>query len=149
MTAVPANRRRSQRLFIQIPVDVEGKLPNKSEFSERAQTIVVNAHGALVELGISLDPGQRVVLRNVRTTEKIASEVKLVTPGESGKFNVALEFVDPNPGFWHISFPGRLVRATRRSGQEDLISRVSRHLFCNFAGRPKAANPAHSACYRQ
>jgi hypothetical protein len=105
MTPIPAHRRRSQRLFIQIPVDVEGELANKSEFSEKAQTIVVNAHGALVELGISLDPGQRVVLRNVRTTEKIASEVKLVTPGEFGKFNVALEFVDSNPGFWHISFP--------------------------------------------
>jgi hypothetical protein len=105
MTPISANRRRSQRLFIQIPIHVEGVLANKSEFSEEAQTIVVNGHGALVEMAASLDPGQRIVLRNVRTTEKIASEVKLVTPGESGKFNVALEFVDPNPGFWHITFP--------------------------------------------
>lgn len=105
MTSSIANRRRSQRLFIQIPVVVEGQLANKSEFSDKAQTVVVNAHGALVELGVSLEPGQRVLLRNVRTNEKIASEVKLVTPGESGKYNVALEFVDPNPGFWHISFP--------------------------------------------
>jgi hypothetical protein len=105
MTPISANRRRSQRLFIQTPVYVDGVLANKSEFSEKAQTIVVNAHGALVEMDVSLDPGQRVILCNVRTSEKIASEVKLVTPGESGKFNVALEFVDPNPAFWHISFP--------------------------------------------
>jgi hypothetical protein len=105
MTANPANRRRSQRLFLQVPVVIEGQLANKSEFSENAHTVVVNAHGALVELGISLDPGKRVLLRNIRTSEKIASEVKLVTPGESGKFNVALEFVDPDPSFWHISFP--------------------------------------------
>jgi hypothetical protein len=105
MTSNPANRRRSQRLFIQIPVVIEGRLANKSEFSANAHTVVVNAHGALVELDVSLDAGLRVVLSNTRTSEKIASEVKLVTPGELGKFNVALEFVDPNPGFWHISFP--------------------------------------------
>jgi hypothetical protein len=105
MTAAPSNRRRSQRLFLQIPVVVEWQLANKSECSERAQTVVVNAHGALVELGVSLDTGQRVLLRNLRSNESIASVVKLVTPGESGKLNVALEFVDPNPSFWHISFP--------------------------------------------
>jgi hypothetical protein len=105
MTAAPINRRRSQRLFLQIPVVVEGELANKSGFSEEGHTVVVNAHGALVELGVSLEPEQRVLLRNVRTGEQIASTVKLVTPGESGKFNAALEFVDPSPGFWHISFP--------------------------------------------
>ncbi len=105
MTTSSDNRRRSQRLFLQIPIVVEGKTANKSEFTEKAQTVVVNAHGALVEMGVSMDPGQRVLLHNARTHEKIASVVKLVTPGESGKFNVALEFVDPNPGFWHISFP--------------------------------------------
>ena len=105
MTPTNDNRRRSQRLFLQIPIIVEGELANKSAFSEKANTVVVNAHGALTEMGISLDPGQRVVLRNARTQEMVASVVKLVTPGESGKFNVALEFVDPNPGFWHISFP--------------------------------------------
>ncbi|MBZ5658955.1 MAG: hypothetical protein LAO08_00975 [Acidobacteriia bacterium] len=115
MTSTISNRRRSQRLFIQIAVQVQGRLANKSEFSENAHTVVVNAHGALVELGIPLDQGQRVILHNIRTSEKIASEVKLVTPGESGKFNVALEFVDPNPGFWHISFPPEDWSAQRLS----------------------------------
>jgi hypothetical protein len=120
MMATPDNRRRSQRLFIQIPVIVEGELANKSNFSEKAHTVVVNAHGALVELGVSLEPEQRILLRNVRTNEKIASVVKLVTPGEPGKFNVALEFVDPNPGFWHITFPpedwaARRLDATKKS----------------------------------
>jgi hypothetical protein len=105
MTSTSSNRRRSQRLFIQISVAIEGRLANKTEFSENAHTVVVNAHGALVEMGMPLDQGQRVILRNIRTSEKIASEVKLVTPGESGKFNVALEFVEANPSFWHISFP--------------------------------------------
>ncbi|MBZ5642729.1 MAG: hypothetical protein LAO19_08225 [Acidobacteriia bacterium] len=105
MTSNPSNRRRSQRLFIQVAVQIQWRSANKSECSEDAHTVVVNAHGALVEMAVPLDQGQRVTLINVRTKENIASEVKLVTPGETRKFNVALEFVDPNPGFWHISFP--------------------------------------------
>jgi len=99
------NRRRSQRLFLQVPIVVEGQLPNKTKFSENARTVVVNAHGALVELGVTLEQGQVVILRNAVSNERIESTVKLVSRGESGKFNLALEFNSPSPGFWHISFP--------------------------------------------
>ena len=100
-----SNRRRSQRLFLQVRVVVEGKLANKSPFSEETHTIIVNAHGALVELGVSLELGQSVTLLNVRTSEKTECAVKLVTPAEAKKFNTALEFTKPNSGFWRISFP--------------------------------------------
>jgi hypothetical protein len=100
-----SNKRRSQRLFLQVRVLVEWKQPNKSPSSEETHTIVVNAHGALVELGAPLDQGQIVSLLNLRTTEKSDCEVKLVTPAGVGKFNTALEFTTPNPGFWRISFP--------------------------------------------
>jgi hypothetical protein len=100
-----SNKRRSQRLFLPVRVVVEGKRANKSPFSEETHTIVLNAHGALVEMTISLDQGQIVTLQNVRTTEKSECQVKLVTPSGAGKFNAALEFTNPNPSFWHISFP--------------------------------------------
>jgi hypothetical protein len=98
-------RRRSQRLFLQVRVIVEAKLAGKSPFSEETHTIVVNAHGALVELSASLDQGQAVILHNVRTSEKAECTVKLVTPAEAKKFNTAIEFTVPNPRFWRISFP--------------------------------------------
>jgi hypothetical protein len=97
-------KRRSQRLFLQVRVVVEGKLANKP-FSEECLTIIVNAHGALVEMKISLEQGQTVTLLNVRTGEKTECAVKLVTPAEARKFNTAVEFKTPNPGFWRISFP--------------------------------------------
>jgi hypothetical protein len=103
--STPVIRRRSQRLFLQVPVIVKGQLANKSDFSETTKTVVLNAHGALVELEAALEAGQTVILRNARTNEQEESIVKLVTPGESGKFNVALEFKNPSPSFWHISFP--------------------------------------------
>ena len=99
------NRRRSQRLFLQVQIIVQGKLAKKSPFSEETHTIVVNAHGALVELSASLDQGQIVSLQNVRTAERIECTVKLITPAGAGKFNVALEFLEHNAEFWRISFP--------------------------------------------
>ena len=98
-------RRRSQRLFLQVRVVVEGQLADKSPFSEETHTIVVNAHGALVEMRVSLDQGQIVSLRNVVTGEKSECAIKLVTPTGPGKYNAALEFTNPNPEFWRISFP--------------------------------------------
>jgi hypothetical protein len=105
MEPTSKQRRRSQRLFLQVRVVIEGKLAGKSSFSEETHTIVVNAHGALVELGMSLDQDQAVTLLNVRTGEKVECTVKLVTPAEAKKFNTALEFIVPNPRFWRISFP--------------------------------------------
>jgi hypothetical protein len=99
------NRRRSQRLYLQVHVVVQGKLGKKTPFREETHTSVVNAHGALVEVSASIDQGQIVSLQNVRTAETVDCTVKLVTPSGDGKFNAALEFVKPNAEFWRISFP--------------------------------------------
>ena len=105
LKSISSTQRRSQRLFIQVPVVVEAQLTNESKFSETTRTLVVNAHGALVESSTQLEQGQTLILRSVRTNEQQESLVKLVSPGDSGKFNVALEFTKPNPTFWHITFP--------------------------------------------
>jgi hypothetical protein len=100
-----SNKRRSQRLFIQVKVAIEGKAANKSALQEETHTIVVNAHGALVEMAAQLDQGQLVTMRNARTNDAAECVVKLVTPSTGGKFSTALEFTKPNPSFWHVSFP--------------------------------------------
>lgn len=98
-------RRRSQRLFLQVHVILHGKLANQSPFTEETHTVVVNAHGALLEISNQLEQGQIVTLQNVLTTEKVECAVKLVTPKAARKFNTAIEFTKPNPDFWRISFP--------------------------------------------
>lgn len=99
------SRRRSQRLFLQVRIIVEGTLVNKTPFKEDTHTIIVNAHGALVEMDTSLEQGQSVTLQNVRTSDKIECTVKLVQRASGGKYPTAFEFTTPNPGFWRISFP--------------------------------------------
>ena len=100
-----ASRRRSQRLFLQVRIIVEGTLLNQKPFREDTHTIIVNAHGALVEMESSLEQGQSVIMHNVRTSEKIECTVKLVQRASGGKYPTALEFTKANPGFWRISFP--------------------------------------------
>jgi hypothetical protein len=99
------SRRRSQRLFLQVRIIVEGTLPNQNPFKEDTHTIIVNAHGALVGMENTLEQGQSVTMQNVRTSEKIECTVKLVQRASGGKYPTAFEFTKPNPGFWRISFP--------------------------------------------
>jgi phosphopantetheine adenylyltransferase len=98
-------RRRSQRLFLQIRVVIEGNASGKPAFEENTRTIIVNAHGALVELAAAVEEGQKLLLKNSQTNEKQESIVKLVSAGEGRNFNVAVEFTTPNPDFWSVNFP--------------------------------------------
>ncbi len=100
-----STRRRSQRVFLQVRIVVQGKLAGKPAFEETTRTILVNAHGALVELRVAVEQGQILVLKNAQTNEKQESVVKLVSAGERQNFNVAVEFTTPNPGFWSVKFP--------------------------------------------
>jgi hypothetical protein len=45
-----------------VPIVVEELRAGESQFSGTAHTILVNAHGALVEMSVSLVQGQTVVL---------------------------------------------------------------------------------------
>jgi hypothetical protein len=105
MAEITTTRRRSQRLFLRVPVVVQVSEPNGPTFLEETHTVVLNAHGTLLEMQAALETGQTVSLKNLRTSEQIECTVKLVTASDGGKFNVALEFKKPNASFWQISFP--------------------------------------------
>ena len=113
MTEITTTRRRSQRLFLRVPVVVQVSEPNRPPLLEETHTIVLNAHGTLLEMRASLDTGQIVTLKNLRTSEQIDCTVKLVTPSDNGKFNIALEFKNPNASFWQITFPPEDWGSTR------------------------------------
>jgi hypothetical protein len=100
-----SRQRRSQRLVLAIPIIVEGELAPDTPFSEQTQTVILNAHGALLQTATPLQAGQHVTLRNLFTNEKQESMVVSAKVDEESKSVVALEFTTPNPDFWHISFP--------------------------------------------
>jgi len=96
--------RRSSRVFRRVRVAASGKGRNGRRFREICETIVINAHGALIYLGQELDMSALVVLHNPFTQED--QECRVVYLGDdSGKGQrVGLEFLQPAPHFWGVEF---------------------------------------------
>ena len=62
-----ANRRRSQRVLMKIPVRVSGQAGAALFFEEDTHTLAISAHGALMLVAAPVYRGQRFTLSNVQT----------------------------------------------------------------------------------
>src|SRR5712671_291235 len=98
-------QRRSQRVTIKVSVLVLAEGAENKPVSEETRTVTVNAHGAMVLLGLKVSIGQLLTLRNSRTGEEVACRVVYVSPHEAEKRQVGVDFMEPCPRFWRISFP--------------------------------------------
>jgi hypothetical protein len=98
-------KRRSQRLALSVPV-VAYKLPNVGRhFFEGAHTLAVSAHGALIGLATEVAADQRLVLKHAISGEEQECRVIFVQRKPSGRTEVGIEFREPAPKFWGITFP--------------------------------------------
>jgi hypothetical protein len=97
--------RRSQRVFLGMDVIVAGERLAGTKFAEQTTTVVVNAHGALVLLKELVREQQLLRIRNDKTGEEQPCKVVDVGECREGKFEVGIEFIEPAPRFWRISFP--------------------------------------------
>src|SRR5713226_4641511 len=62
-----ANRRRSQRVLMSIPMRVSGKSDAGLPFEEETHTRAISAHGALLLMSTQVYRGQRLTLSNIQT----------------------------------------------------------------------------------
>jgi hypothetical protein len=99
------NRRRSERVVLTMPVIVRIETSEGQRTEQRANTMVVNAHGGLIRLGFELVAGQTVSLINPKTPAEEPCRVVRVENLTAGDFAVAFEFRRPAPQFWPIVFP--------------------------------------------
>lgn len=99
------NRRRSERVLLQIHVLVETELEVGTLVRLDAFTLVVNAHGGLLEMSLKVPPGQKLVLSNPAIGVQEACKVVRTKPTQDGFYAVAIEFDRPAPQFWPINFP--------------------------------------------
>src|SRR5260370_14673883 len=97
--------RRSQRIDLTVPVVVHRPPKEGTQFYERAQTLVVNAHGALLALAEKVTPKQRLLMQNIDTGEQKEYRVVYVARELAGPTKVAVEFTPPPPRFWRIPYP--------------------------------------------
>jgi PilZ domain len=100
-----SNRRRSQRVLLRIPIQVIARGPDNVHVSESTYTVVVSAHGALIYLNLPVALGQVIVVKNPETGDEQAGRVAFRNTRADGKTEVGLEFVQPAPHFWRVSFP--------------------------------------------
>jgi hypothetical protein len=108
--------RRSERVLLQIRVIVVTQLEYGKSVRFDAFTLVVNAHGGLLEMSLKLSKGQKMLLANPVTGVEESCRVVDVKSTGDGTFAVTFEFDKPSPRFWPISFPPRdwdLVAAQR------------------------------------
>jgi hypothetical protein len=100
-----ANRRRSQRVLMKLPVRVSGQGSGALFFEEDTSTLAISAHGALIAIAAAVYRGQRFTLSNVQTKAALECVVVHVdkTPGEQTR--VGVEFMLPNQTFWRVAFP--------------------------------------------
>lgn len=103
--AEPSSLRRTQRILARIPLIVSGKINDGTPFEEESFTIAISAGGGLLRLRKSVRKGQRLSLFQAKTGQQEFCTVANVEPGDGGFSSVRVQFLEPNPEFWHISFP--------------------------------------------
>jgi hypothetical protein len=97
------NRRRSDRLLLQIRVVVETETGDGKLVRLDAFTLVVNAHGGLLEMGLKVPIGHKMQLTNPAMGVQQPCKVVGVKSSRDGFFAVAFEFDAPTPQFWPIA----------------------------------------------
>jgi hypothetical protein len=97
--------RRSQRVCVRMPVVVHREGPGPNVASEETHTLIVNAHGALMQLALTVEIGQLLGVRNTHTLEQLVCRVVHLGPDQSGKRDVGIEFEVASARFWRIAFP--------------------------------------------
>jgi hypothetical protein len=79
--------------------------PRDTSFEEETHTLVVNMHGALIALRAKVAKGQKLRLTNRATKAMQMCRVARLGSTTEGKTQIGVEFLQPSPDFWHISFP--------------------------------------------
>jgi len=109
--------RRSDRIYLRLPIEVSGTDCNNFAFADRTETLVISAHGALILLKRALVPEQELTVRFPATRKEAGSRVV----GQIGETPegvcYGVEFLDPNANLWEIDFPPL-------SKSEDAVARV-------------------------
>jgi hypothetical protein len=100
-----ANRRRSQRVLMKIPVRISIQAGAASLSEEETHTLAVSAHGALIAVSAPLYRGQRLTLSNPQTKDSLECVVAHIDRFPDEQMKVGVEFLLPNPTFWHVAFP--------------------------------------------
>ena len=97
-------RRRSQRVTLQMAVQIQLHLVDGRLLRQDAFTQVVNAHGGLLEMEARPRAGQRMLLMNPTSGVQQSATILSAKRAREGGYAVAFEFDSPAPTLWALAF---------------------------------------------
>jgi hypothetical protein len=100
------DRRRTERLLLSIPIRVEGLNAQGQKFFEKTRTVIINRHGASIQLKQSVTPGMTLKIVNLMANRE--ADFRVVSPtqpkgDQGGEWGV--ECKDEKHNIWGIEFP--------------------------------------------
>jgi hypothetical protein len=101
----PYERRRSQRIMVQVAVLLGIETPNQEPPPTLGFTTWVNAHGGLLESPVRIRPGQRITLVIPQSRKEARCRVRQVQRASEESFATTFEFDRQSPEFWPIASP--------------------------------------------
>jgi hypothetical protein len=101
-----SNRRRTERLLLSVPVRVDGQDPAGQKFSENTRTVIINRHGACIQMRQAVAPGATLRICNLMANRE--AEFRVIGPtqpksDQGGEWGV--ECKDEKRNIWGIDFP--------------------------------------------
>ena len=93
-------RRRSERVMVQLPVQLYLSMPDGRLVRHDGSKQVVNAHGCLLGMEAKVEVGQRVTLLNPRSGARLSSTVMSAQTSRKSGYAVAIEFDSLAPQLW-------------------------------------------------
>jgi hypothetical protein len=100
-------KRRTQRVLLRIPIEVNGSGADGKPFTEMTFTLAINQHGAQIALQSAVRPGDQITITNLQN--HISCPFRIVrqatTLGEGPEWGI--ECLEPEVNFWGMSFPGK------------------------------------------
>jgi hypothetical protein len=115
-TTIEAERRRSERLSLDVALVIRGESKENKPFQENTFTISISAHGALLVLATQVALGQTLHLSNPQTQDEVEGRVVRFGSPYGGLAQVGIDFATPVPEFWPVeSLPDSWRQLTRGS----------------------------------
>jgi hypothetical protein len=92
------HRRVTSRIYVHLPLSIYGV--GRDPFYEETYTISINGTGGLILMASSVQPGQRILVRNQGNEQTQECVVVSVVAQPEGS-HVAIRFLTPMAQFWH------------------------------------------------
>jgi PilZ domain-containing protein len=136
--AHPERLRRSERAFLRIPIQVQGKNEAGAAFSEQTSTLVINRNGARISLKARVRLQDPITVTNLQNSMTCPFRVvERVTKPIGPETEWGVECLRPETSFWGISFPERAIDRSPKPAVEDSVDAL---LECSVCGAREFAH---------